>query len=138
VEYYKDFDGWNNYKKKISCGEASVFFREREVWWCAFGINVGVEMDGKNLFYERPILILRKINRTSAWILPLSSRLKKSTYFYHLASLSSYVSLSQIKMIDTRRLLRKDSSISLQEYLEIIEKIKNILLHNETSPAHTR
>ncbi len=61
----KDFDSWSKYKKKINStsDDNIAYFYERELWWCALGINIGFEQDGKNKHHERPVLILRKFNR---------------------------------------------------------------------------
>jgi hypothetical protein len=42
----KDFDKWNETKKKIHDRINTPFFNEREVWWCVLGRNIGVEQDG--------------------------------------------------------------------------------------------
>jgi hypothetical protein len=60
--YIKDFDGWNNEKQRINKTDKKRFFKEREIWWCALGINIGVEIDGKNGAYERPVLIFKYRN----------------------------------------------------------------------------
>lgn len=41
----KDFDSWNTEKKKTNIKrlDFNFFYHNREVWWCAVGINVGVE-----------------------------------------------------------------------------------------------
>ena len=37
----KDFDGWNDVKKKTHIENSRPFFREREVWWASLGLNMG-------------------------------------------------------------------------------------------------
>lgn len=92
-------------------------------------------MDGKNKDFERPVLILKKINNTSALILPITSTYKDNSYIYPLNSGVSYVSISQLKNISTKRLLRKEGRISESEFAQIIIRIKFLLtFHNETSP----
>ncbi len=50
-DYIKDFDGWNKEKQKIHGKNETLFFNEGEIWWCALGVNIDIEMDGKsNLF----------------------------------------------------------------------------------------
>ena len=38
-------------------------FKEGEVWWCYWGENVGIEINGKNDQFTRPVFILK--NTTS-------------------------------------------------------------------------
>lgn len=66
-EDVKDFEGWSSVKTRIHSEEKIPTFREREIWWCSTGVNVGVEQDGKNILYERPILIVHKFNRRLFW-----------------------------------------------------------------------
>jgi hypothetical protein len=43
----KDFDSWNTKKKEIDSRQGEVpFFKEGEVWWVHFGLNIGFEMNG--------------------------------------------------------------------------------------------
>lgn len=46
----KDFDKWNELKKKIDAKEEEtrLFFRDGEVWWVSLGVNIGFEMNGKD------------------------------------------------------------------------------------------
>lgn len=126
-ESSKDFDGWNLIKKDLEINHQGPFFNEREIWWCSLGINVGIEMNGKNILFERPVLILKKINFQSAWVLPLTSTYRDSVYFYKLNFVSSCVSVSQLRNISSKRLTRKFARISMQEFIHIIIRIKYIL-----------
>ena len=69
----KDFDTWNLQKKQINNKHRRITFHEREIWWCSLGLNIGFEQDGKNYLYERPVLVIRKFNKHTLWILPLTS-----------------------------------------------------------------
>lgn len=48
--------------------------REGEVWWCNFGENVGVEMNGKDKLLLRPVVIYKRYNKHSFLGLPLTSQ----------------------------------------------------------------
>jgi hypothetical protein len=76
----KDFDRWNGKKKELNGTEFSGYVHEREVWWCALGVNVGVEADGKHDNFERPVLIVRKFSRDSVLIIPLTTRTQIRPY----------------------------------------------------------
>ena len=105
----KDFNRWNKKKKTLNEEEFNGFVHEREVWWCALGVNVGVEADGKHENFERPVLILKKFNRDSVLVVPLTSRAKPNPYqwpFSHRGELYAAV-ISQIRLISTKRLLRR-------------------------------
>ncbi len=44
----KDFNNWNSLKQELDKNEKVLFFKEREVWWCSIGLNLGHEENGKN------------------------------------------------------------------------------------------
>ena len=67
----KEFDNWNNVKKRISLKANLPPIKEGEVWWCAIGKNLGVEIDGKSWQFSRPIVIMKKLSRHSFMALPL-------------------------------------------------------------------
>lgn len=126
-KYIKDFDKWNSLKKKIDAEEIdqNLYFYEREVWWCSLGVNISIESDGKNNNFERPVLIIKKFNGEMIWVLPLTSKEKTGEFFLKIDHESgvSWVNLSQIKTISTKRLLRKIGMIPEKEFSEVIMKI---------------
>jgi mRNA interferase MazF len=125
----KDFDNWNNKKKIIDQKNISVnrFVNEREVWWCSLGLNIGYEQDGKNEEFERPVLVIKKFNREIVWIVPLTSVPKNDKFHYGLNSNKSFVILSQIRLISTKRMIRRAEKIAEMEFKEIVYKIKEFL-----------
>lgn len=118
----KDFDNWNEIKKEVNQKDFLGFVHEREVWWCSLGINIGFEQNGKHQLFERPVLILKKFNRHTALIIPLSSKVKNSPYnFPYVHGGREYNALlPQIRLISTKRLLR----LSYQMDTVIFELIK--------------
>ena len=105
----KDFDQWNALKKHIHQKRFLAFVHAREVWWCSLGLNVGTEQDGKHTAFERPVLILRKFNRESVLIAPITSRLKRTPYYVRFPhdGIEYAVIISQVRLISTRRLRRR-------------------------------
>jgi len=128
MEYTKDFDSWNNKKKIIDQKEISedIFFNEREIWWGSLGLNIGYEQDGKNENFERPLLIIRKFNKGIVWALPLTTIAKDNKFHYKLKSSGSFVILSQVRLISTKRLLRLVETINENDFNEIIIKVKSL------------
>jgi mRNA interferase MazF len=128
MEYKKNFDKWNEKKKIIDQKEISehTFFNEREIWWGSLGVNIGYEQDGKNEDFERPLLIVKKFNRSIVWVLPLTTIAKDNKFHYKLKSSGSFVILSQIRLVSTKRFLRLVETINENEFEEIIGKIKGL------------
>ncbi len=124
----KDFDGWNTRKKDINQKAKPKNTKRGEVWWCEIGVNIDREQDGGKTF-ERPVLVLYRINYFLVLIAPLTSQVKNpESRFYHklkTAKVKSTVLISQIRVISTKRLRRQIEKINNDEFKEIIEKISS-------------
>ena len=136
----KDFDTWNKEKKLVDrkIVNRNLFFYPREIWWCSAGLNIGVEANGKHKNFERPMLIIKKFNADMIWALPITTREKQDRYHYQLEheDLKSWVILSQIKTISTKRLLRKIGSTPDSDFRKIISRIQSFLkIENPLSGA---
>jgi mRNA interferase MazF len=127
----KNFNKWNSEKKIVDNKiiNKDLFFYPREIWWCSAGLNIGVEANGKNDNFERPILIIKKFNSEMIWTLPLTTQGKENKYYYKLEHelVKSWVVISQIKTLSTKRLLRKVGSISESDFKNVICKLQNTL-----------
>ena len=80
-QYIKRFNEWIRLKRKIHYRGRETDFSEGEVWWCGCGENVGVEINGKNRYFSRPVLIFRKLDKKSFMGIPLTSRSKRGTWY---------------------------------------------------------
>ncbi len=122
----KDFDSWNRLKKEIDRKDITRerFFNEREIYWGSLGLNIGFEQDGKNENFERPLLIIRKFNRNIVWAVPLTSVAKENKFHFKFKNSGSFVILSQIRLVDTKRMLRLIEKINEEEFKEIVSRIK--------------
>lgn len=122
--HIKDFDGWNIEKQYINSTEKKLYFNEREIWWCAFGVNIGVEIDGKNGKFERPGLVLKYINKDMALVLPLTTKGKEDTYHVkiHTEKMDSYAKISQVRVISSKRLLRKIDTLAEGQFLQVHQR----------------
>ena len=113
----KDFDKWNNKKKEID-KEKPHFYREKDIRWCSLGINIGFEQDGTSKTHSRPVLIIRGFSLHVCLVVPLTTSKKKNPYHFSIGIVEgqeAFVILSQIRLIDTKR---------LQDRLLILEKDK--------------
>lgn len=129
--YSKNFDLWNVQKKSMDKNiHKPPLFKEREIWWCSYGENIGTEVCGKNKFFRRPTLIFKKLSKQSFIGLPLSNKEKIGTWYIkitHSNGIRNCINLSQIKNIDYRRLDKKICTLNFN-YFKIIKKsLKNLL-----------
>ena len=128
-EYIKNFDEWNIQRKMVQKNSVvescDFFFHEKEVWWSALGVNIGVEMDGKNENFERPVLVLRKINDQQFYGIPVTSKDKKGEFYIKFIfgnnknKNQGKVCLSQVRVFSTKRLLRKIGKSNLDDFKNI-------------------
>ncbi|MEY8459346.1 type II toxin-antitoxin system PemK/MazF family toxin [Lactococcus ileimucosae] len=128
TEYIKDFDSWNEIQKNLNSSSKPKFFKKREIWWAAVGVNVGNEVDGKNEVFERPVLVIKKINATSAFVIPLTSTIRENDdryVTYTIKGKKRSAMISQARMMDTRRFRRRmRSKMSNKDFRNILNCFK--------------
>lgn len=141
----KNYLKWHAIKSDIENSGKEILFRDREIWWCSLGENVGFEQDGKNEKYERPVLVFRKFNKGMFWGLPLTSKEKNDSFHYKLAlhiknenneieERISIVILSQLRLLSGKRLIRRVARINENNFKEIEGKVINLIKTNENGP----
>lgn len=131
MEYFKDFDNWIIKKKSIHARSEQPFFREREIWWCALGCNIGSEEDGKNAEFERPVVVFRMFGKGLLWIIPITTKLDRSdsrlTYTFTCKGLKQTADISQIRLVSSKRLLRYMELISFEDFQVIRNRLKDLV-----------
>lgn len=139
-QYKKDFDAWNGQKKMTEAREipSTFFYKDREIWWSSLGVNVGFEMDGKNSNFERPILVVKKINQHQFFGIPLTSK-DKEGYFYEKVEYSNggmgTINLSQIRVLSTKRLLRKIGMVKLGGFKRVKDRFTTYFSQTKKSDS---
>ena len=125
----KWFGNWTKLKIRIHTAERILYFRQKEIWWTALGANVGFEQNGKNETFERPVLVLRKFSKDMFLGVPLTSKIKPGTYYFDLtpAGIKSSVILSQVRLMSSKRLLRRMGFIPTEIFIQVKEKLKEII-----------
>lgn len=132
----KDYRAWTPIKKTLNNIEKPrLFFHEREVWYCHLGENVGFEQDGHGDQFLRPVVIIRKFNNEIFWGVPLT-RTQKDLPFYFTFILQvdteelnekSTAVLSQVRLVDAKRLRRMIGYISEKDFVFLKKKLKVLL-----------
>lgn len=126
----KDFDTWNRRKKHIESRGVPPYYHEREIWWCALGINIGYEQDGTGSNYDRPILIIRGFNSRLLFGVALTGRMKLGRYYEPLGKIEdreASVILSQVRLIDSKRLVRKIGTLDSALFQKVTARLKRTL-----------
>lgn len=131
MDYKKDFRGWHQLKPVIDQKKERVFFHEREIWFCHLGVNIGYEQDGFGKEFLRPVIILRKFNNEVCCIIPLTKANKRrnKTYYFSFSFDSktrSTAILSQIRLVDSKRLKYKIGTMSEEDFSALKTKIRRL------------
>ena len=138
-KYTKNFDSWNERQKLLDATEFQGLLHNREIWWCALGVNVGSEQDGKNDYFERPVLVIRYTRKDVVLIVPITSKISnhKDRITFNIAGLKQQILLSQIKTVSNKRFLRKIGRLGVQLFQEVLIALGQIILNSaddETPP----
>ncbi len=125
----KDYQKWHKVKTGLDSQTQIPFYNEREVWWCSLGLNVGVEIDGKNQLFTRPAPILRKFNRHMFWGLPLTSQNKTGEIYhtFYLHGREETINFAQLRLFSSKRLIRRMGKISHGQQHSILRHLIDIL-----------
>jgi mRNA interferase MazF len=108
-EILKIFVSWTKLKVKIHVSLSEVYPKVREIWWASLGQNIGVEINGKNEKFERPVVVVKIFNTLGVLVAPISSTIKKGEYFIEFKNYEgekNIINMSQIRSISNKRLLR--------------------------------
>ncbi|MBU1046848.1 type II toxin-antitoxin system PemK/MazF family toxin [Patescibacteria group bacterium] len=126
----KDFDKWNNLKKNIDITKDFLksFPKEGEVWISFLGKNIGVEQNGGNKNFSRPVLVVKRFNNQMFWVVPLSTKQKKLDFYYNFKDKDEQnisVILAQLKLMSIKRFKRDVFKINKKDFIEIKYRLKN-------------
>jgi len=125
----KDFNKWNEIKKELENKELDLFFKQWDIWWISIWLNIKNESCWKWDFFRRPVLILKKLSSDIFIWIPLSTKIKKWTWFvnYKHKWLIQTALLYQIRMFNKVRFQRKIWEIDEKDFLEIKKRLKWLL-----------
>ena len=128
----KDFDSWNELKKKIEAekNEPDKFPKEGEVWMSSLGRNIGFEQNGSGANFSRPVLIVKKFNNHMFWCVSLSTKQKNFDFYFNYTDQNNQkvsAILAQMKLVSVKRLKRKLYELNGDKLQEIKLKLKSFL-----------
>ena len=124
----KDFDKWNEIKKKTEV-EQPRLYTVREIWWCRFGLNIGTEQNGKGEWYVRPCIILRGFGPDACLVIPLTTSPRIHALRIPIGKIEgeeAKANLSQIRVVDTKRLQNRIGFLS-EQYFDVLKKATKAL-----------
>lgn len=129
--HQKDFVQWHGEKTQVHNEKSRPYFHVREVWFCSMGENIGYEQDGRGNQFLRPVVILRKFNNEVLWGIPLTTKTKKGKYYFTFSidgQNESSAILSQLRLLDAKRLQYKIGDISEADFEVLKTKLRQLLV----------
>lgn len=126
----KDYSTWHLEKTDVQSNKVRPFFHEREVWFCTMGANIGFEQDGRGEKFLRPVVIIKKFNNEVLWAVPLTTKGKMGKYYFTFnldAVTISTAILSQLRLVDSKRLQYKIGNIAESDFKELKTKLRQLL-----------
>lgn len=125
----KKFIHWIYHKIYIDTKNRSALIKQGEVYWCTLGENIGDEENGKGEDFRRPVLVFKKFNNSIFWGIPMSSRIKENKFYIKvlLKEVQRSVILSQLRVLDVKRLDERIGYISQDDFVNIQNQIINII-----------
>jgi mRNA-degrading endonuclease toxin of MazEF toxin-antitoxin module len=126
----KKYDEWNVIKQKIDLKTTKIVIpKQREVYWASIGENIGNEQNGKGDIFSRPVLIIKRFSKSMFFGVPLSTQIKKGTFFYNFTFLDkpSNALVVQGRLFDTKRLENRIGMIEKDDFTNIKQSLKELL-----------
>lgn len=124
----KRFDEWIEVKSDLHKIAIVRRMREGEIWWCALGENIGVEINGKSKTFARPILILRKLGKYSFMGIPLTSKKHEGSWYamFYFRNTAQYAALAQARVVSVFRLYKKIGEADWQDIFLVRDKFRQL------------
>ena len=130
----KDFRGWIKVKEKLHYGGHLCAIKNGDVWWCGFGENVGVEINGKSSTFARPVLVLRKLSRYNFIGIPLTSKEHKGSWYvdFTFQGKKQVAFVAQVRNMSVSRLYNKIGVLPEADLENIRQMLSNLILGKNT------
>ncbi|MDR1015427.1 MAG: type II toxin-antitoxin system PemK/MazF family toxin [Coriobacteriales bacterium] len=127
----KDYGRWMPVKAGIhNAPHRLIGYKERDIWICSLGENIGFEEDGKGGGFRRPVLVLKIYNKAFCHVVPLSTTDRRGAYYHPFdghTGKTSVALLSQSRAVDSARLRQKVGYASEGDFAEIKRRLMEIL-----------
>ena len=127
--FIKNFLDWFTIKPKLDkSNHLPPLVQEGHFWWCYCGSNIGTEIDGKGQNLARPCVIYKKLSRYTFLVIPCSTKIKEGSWFVRFVhgGVEQVAVLSQIRVIDYRRLKNKIGEMDLKDFEDICKAFDNL------------
>jgi mRNA-degrading endonuclease toxin of MazEF toxin-antitoxin module len=115
---------WCKLKILLWNKESKIIFKQRDIWWCSLGINLGEEMFGKGEKFTRPVLIFRKFTKNSFLGLPITKQEKIGSWYVEITMHREkrWVMLNQARILDKKRLTNRIGVLDDEDFKKVRDR----------------
>ena len=120
----KQFLEWIGIKQKLDAREHQPpLITEGDLWWCAVGENVGIEVSGKSKDFTRPVIILKKFGRLGFMGIPTTTRSHTGSWYVAFThkGIAETAVLSQVRVFSYKRLHSKMGTLDGEDFKKVKE-----------------
>ncbi|SFV55921.1 N-Acetylneuraminate cytidylyltransferase [hydrothermal vent metagenome] len=124
------FDRWNRVKKELDKNKKTIHIRPTEIYFLSIGQNIGYEVYGKDELFLRPVLVYKKLSTSTFIGIPLTTKEKRGSYFFEFSykpNKTSYASLNQIRVFDTKRIAYKSGKMQKNDFERLKMEMKEFI-----------
>lgn len=135
MDFLKLFSLWNGKKQEIHFSKNTPEFSDGEIWWASLGQNISTEIFGKGNDFLRPVVILRKVFSDACVVIPLTSKGKKGSYYFHFLdheNISQYAILHQVRYLDSKRMKYKMGNMKQKDFQNLQNTFCLFIKNNPT------
>ncbi len=125
----KPYYAWNKKKIKIDKNNNINHPREKEIWWCSVGFNIGSEVYGKGEDYSRPVLVINAEGSENFIGIPITSKIKNKKYSCVIKTSDEVLHTAliyQIRSFDKKRLIKRKYILADEEYFRVGKYFKKL------------
>ena len=134
----RNYSDWMPVKDGIQLMSAKPDFKEWQIWWCALGENVGVEINGKGDKFARPVVVFKKFSKYGFVGIPLTTQNHTEEapdwyVYFRFKNRDEFAALNQIETISVYRLYRKIGELDDEDIRRIREGFIKLYIKNAPS-----
>jgi len=123
-DYVKFIQDWFKLKVLLWNKQSKIVFKQRDIWWCSLGVNLGEEMFGKGKKFTRPVLVFRKFTSNSFLSLPITRQEKQGSWYVEITihREKRWVMLNQARILDKKRLTNRIGVLDDSDFKKVKER----------------
>lgn len=119
----EEYDKWNDVKKNLALHGRQPNASQGEIWWAGVGLNLGSEMNGKNVRFARPVLVYKKLSRFNFMAIPLTSKMHEGSWYvqFRQGDVTETALVGQARVMSVKRLYSRMGEVDEADLKRIEE-----------------